>query len=570
MQDAGKKSPVSLALVLAYAVLAAANASVDLQNGLEVRGLVLDSVNGKPVSDVRVTLIRRDIGGQQILNVATVTDDSGAFLLLAPSVGEYSLSVSKAPYSFGEYGRNPLTRSVPQWFRVSGPTSGLVVRLWHGPKISGKVIDEHGQGLAGASIHVMYPAVLGTARVLKTRMQGITDARGEYAIQLITSGEYFIAAFPASPSGGPARSPQYYPGVRTADAASAVVLAASESRTDVDFRLNSEPGFLISGFVDLPGDLVGTNSMELHRAPVEGPLSDRPVLTTTISRDGSYTFPRVAAGSYEIRFVKYPPPPANAGAPLRFNHGRVPIGPLAPVSDAPTWWFAERVDLIDRDVVVPLKPQAGVRVSGRLVFEGDGTAPNPALFRSRGVYLRALDHRFFAPAQLGPVNEDGSFRTVAVPPGSYVLGMFDSFDGFQLQSVRVGGKEVSGIGFNLDADVDNAVLTFSRQRTTVTGRLLGDTTQTKSVLIWPADQALWTANGSQLGRTYSAVSTDGSYAVQVFPGEYRVVGLTDVSPSNWEQASYLKLLLPFSQVVTVKAGSSATHDPRVVEAPKSR
>lgn len=143
---------------------------------------------------------------------------------------------------------------------------------------------------------------------------------------------------------------------------------------------------------------------------------------------GTFSFPPVPAGSYEIRFVRYAEPASTTvpqGA-IRYNDERFLPSRLAPVPAGPTWWTAERVDLVDKDVTLAVQLQPGVRVTGRAVFEG-ADKPDAVSLSTRGIHLRSVDYRFFRPFQVGSVREDGPSATMSVPAGRYVLGMLDAF-----------------------------------------------------------------------------------------------------------------------------------------------
>jgi len=344
-------------------------------------------------------------------------------------------------------------------------------------------------------------------------------------------------------------------------------LAKSQS-TSIDFRLRRERGFIVSGRIELPADLEGTNSVDLFPVSDTEWLTSFPIATTPVSALGAFSFPPVPAGAYEIRFVKYAELPRNAvrdGA-VRYNDQRIPPERLAKVPEGQTWWAAERVSVTDDDVTVPLRLNPGVRVSGRIVFVGSADQPDSAVLPTRGVYLRSVDHRFFRPFQVGSALEDGTFTTVEVPPGRYVLGMrgllrgSPTFDGYQLESVKVHGQEVAGVSFELTHDVRDATLTFSSRPTVLMGFVSGQPGDQRSVLVWPDKQVLWTGRGTELGRLESTATIDGSYRLLLFPGSYRVVALEGLPPPDWESSDYLRSLGRLSEQVIVPAGQTTVHN----------
>ncbi len=547
----------------------ATSAGTQVKPGIEIRGTVIDAIDNTPVEGVSVTLIRRVLVGQQVLNEMTVTDDRGAFALWAPSVGEYSLSAAKLPLAFGEYGRDPFVGS-PRWFSVSGRTTGIIVRLWKAPQVRGRVLDENSQPLAGVTVRVIRTSALGDGRALKIAGAGSTGVDGTYSLRVLSPGWYLLAAVPRLSLSGPARPVQYHPGVTHAGAAAPIELVKGRSAT-VDFRLSRWRGFTVGGIVELPSDANGSNSIDLFDVSDPEYPPDFPVATSSVSDLGAFSFPPVPAGSYEIRFVRYAAISGNAprdGA-VRYNNQRFLPERLARVPEGQTWWAAERITVLDRDVTLPIQLIPGVRVSGRVVFTGPGDKPDPAELPNRGVYLRSVDHRFFRPYQVGSVGEDGTFETVSVPPGKYVLGVLgpfsghETYDGYQLESVRIDGREVSGAAFDLSRNVRDAVLTFSSRPTILSGTVSGVPGEQRCVLIWPDSETLWTARGTDLGRFASVLTVDGPYSVPLFPGSYRLVALEGVRPWDWDSTDNLRRLLRVSEQVTVLAGQTTVRNLRL-------
>jgi hypothetical protein len=334
----------------------------------------------------------------------------------------------------------------------------------------------------------------------------------------------------------------------------------------IRFRLQRERGFMISGVVQVPPDLTPPHSLDLFDVSSEELPSDFPVATASLTKLGTFAFPPIVPGSYEIRFVGYPrlSPTAMRDGTVRYNDQRLFPERLAKIPEGQTWWATERVTIADKDVTVALQLRPGVRISGRMVFEGPGEKPEPRLLPTRGVYLRSVDHRFFRPFQLASAMEDGTFVTMAVPPGRYVLsvpgpfGAEQSYDGYQLESVKVEGRDVAGVSFDLNRDVKDVVLTFSSQPTVLTGSVSGKPGQQRFVLVWPEDEALWSGRGTQLGRVAFTLTADGAYRLPVFPGSYRVVALEGVPPGDWESTRYLRSLFGVSERVTVPRGQTIT------------
>jgi hypothetical protein len=555
------------AVFLVIITLFTAAALTQSSQRIEIRGTVINGVDGRPVDGVRVTLIRRVPTGQDILNEEATTDDRGTFVLWAPGTGEYSLAAYRAPKAFGEYGKDPYSGS-QRWFSVSGRTTGIVVTLWEAPKVNGLVLDENDQPLAGVTVRTLKASVLGGRQVLKTVTAGVTGTNGAYSLQINPPGRYLLVAVPRFSASGPARSLQYHPGVPIPGAALPIDFKKGQLVDATAFRLERQRGFVISGTIELAPGAEGANSVDLFDAGSEDLRCDFPIATARVSNEGVFSFPMVVAGAYDIRFVRYATLSAKTikdGA-VRYNDQRFLPQRLASPPGEQTWWATERVNVLDKDVSISLRASAGVRISGRMVFKGLRERLDTAILPTRGVYLRSIDYRFFRPFQVGSARQDGTFATSAVPPGQYVLGMLDAvkdyqgYEGYQLESVTIEGREVAGLSFELTHDVSDAVLTFSSQATELVGVVSGAPGQQRFVLAWPEDEALWTGTGTQLGRVSKALTADGAFTMSLFPGNYRVVALTGVPPENWESSSFLRARIRDSERVVLPSGQKVVRN----------
>jgi Carboxypeptidase regulatory-like domain len=550
-----------LAMLFVTAVLSARPQQQREARTLEVSGRVVDAVNGTPVEGVRVTLL-----AQKAPAVSTLTDEHGRFVLQAPGPGQYQLSGSLHSRAFALYGADPFSGD-PAWFSLSARMTGVVLKLWHVPHVSGTVLDEHDQPVAGALVIVMRPTTLGNRHLVRESFRGPTNAAGRYSLDVITPCRCLVLVVPHLTQAGPAQPPQYYPGVRSAAAASPVDLVQGQSAT-ADFHLHPERGFVVSGAVQLPPDFEGKDYVDLFDLSSPDSPSRIPAAHVAISPYGAFSFPLVSAGSYEVRFLRYAAhaPDDVLDGVVRYDDQQLRTERLAPVPAGPTWWAAERVTVVDKDVTVSLPARPGVRVSGRVVFEGPGTPPDPSLLPTRGINLRSVDYRFFDPFQVARAGEDGRFRTVAVPPGEYALGMVgpfgasDPFPGYQLTSVRVDGREVGGVSFTLDHEVTNAVLTFSSHPTEIRGSVSERVNEHAFVIAWPVDERQWSGRGTEMGRVVLTRVTNGTYRLPVFPGAYRVAAVAGEPPRDWQATDYLRSLAGGAERVEVTVGQSAVRN----------
>src|SRR3954466_11894399 len=117
--------------------------------GGRISGRVLAADNGRPVKRARVFATAAELpGGRGML-----TDDSGVFDLTELPAGRYTLPVSKSGFVALSYGqRRPLQAGTPLQLGDGQQLKGVDFRLPRGGVITGRIVDEEGEPLAGATV----------------------------------------------------------------------------------------------------------------------------------------------------------------------------------------------------------------------------------------------------------------------------------------------------------------------------------------------------------------------------------------------------------------------------------
>ena len=125
----------------------------------------------------------------------------------------------------------------------------------------------------------------------------------------------------------------------------------------------------------------------------------------------------------------------------------------------------------------------------------------------------------------------------------------------------------------LDAPIDiqpnqtqtTAEIAFSDHVSQLSGHLqnaLGGAAPDYSIVVFPADQALWTAHSRRIQSVRPAV--DGGFAfVNLPPGEYRLVAVDDIEPGQWDDPSILQQLVPSSMTLSIADGQAKIQDVKV-------
>lgn len=501
-----------------------------------ISGTVLDE-NNEPLVGAPVRALRRDYvaGRRQLTDVGSDnTDDRGQYRIGSLEPGEYVivLPVTKRPSIDAML--DGLRSSLPAGGR---PASVFAVRM-----------ESTGTGSA--------PMVFTTSSD-----DGVPDAgTDENGFPLTYQTEYFTGALSASQ-------------------ATAIPLEAGDDRAGVDFRLTPVRSLSVSGTVIGPDGPAANVQIQLIPSDAQDLVS--PIETASTSTDGSgrFEFTGVPAGQYKLVAQRTPRFAGGGGRDMSFTSaegGRVMItrevvvGRLATAAelpDQPTLWAEVPVAVSQQslaELTVPL--QEGLKVSGTVSFLGSAEQPTAEARSGISISLEPADGRTAGLTSVarGRVDETGTFTTIGVPAGKYVLRVSGAPQGWSLRSALFGGRDITESAVTLAADSATGVaLTFTDRPSSVNGNVrdaLGNADATASVVLFPVDPARWVDTGSQPRRLQSVrVGQDGSFTVpEVPPGEYHVIALSDSAPRSWQAPTYLQELARSAQQIRVGDGETRT------------
>jgi protocatechuate 3,4-dioxygenase beta subunit len=209
-----------------------------------IRGRVLAADTGAPVRHARIEL--EDGDHRMVLTV--LADGEGQFAFTSVSAGMFTLAAAKPGYVrtlFVAQGDASGGRTNPASIRVAeGATvEGLEVYLAKAGAIAGRILDESGEPVIGASVTA--DSVGGGERI---SARGETDDLGQYRIGGLPAGRFVVSVdapaavlfsqtvFSRGPGARPGgRARIYYPGTDDASQAQPIEVLTSEQRTNVDF-----------------------------------------------------------------------------------------------------------------------------------------------------------------------------------------------------------------------------------------------------------------------------------------------------------------------------------------------
>ncbi|HKB10697.1 MAG TPA: carboxypeptidase-like regulatory domain-containing protein [Vicinamibacterales bacterium] len=212
-----------------------------------IRGRVVAAASQDPIRNARV------VAAADRESTPVLTDAEGRFSIVGLSAGAFRVTASKAGFAAAAAGAaTPGAAGRPIVVTAGAIVDEVTIALERGAAISGVVIDEGGEPIAGASVMVERADAPVTNRMLQTRV-GMTDDLGQYRVGSLPAGRVRVSIF-ASPrdlvmlpngggllQAGPAddRDRIYYPGGPNAQRGEPIVLQPGDEKRGVDFAVAS-------------------------------------------------------------------------------------------------------------------------------------------------------------------------------------------------------------------------------------------------------------------------------------------------------------------------------------------
>jgi hypothetical protein len=584
-------------------------------------GQVLDATTGVPVSEAIVRLTMPKYPEDPTTPKGRVmADGEGRFFFTDLHPGEYFLQATKDGYAPGTYGQRRAEGQSQLLSLAEGERlTDVTLRVWKHGVIAGTVVDEAGEPVVGVAVRALVKNVV-AGRPRHGNLQSFaepiatTDDRGMFRLSQLVPGTDVVlvpstqttvpAAFleapdatlrsdlffagvpevallgqprtqqvgdvalmtsnrvlvppPLSPAGRMAVYPTtYFPAAATAGTATPIALAAGEERSDVTISIRPVPALRLSGRLVTPdGSAPPPTTIRLAGAAmtdvvtmglVSGP--DHVGLETVSGMSdasGRFTLLGVPQGDYVLTHAN------------RFLSRAIQQG-------QPAYWISERVTVGAEDVsdlIVTLRP--ALRVGGRIEYRSDASTPPPP---NPGIVFETPFGdlgQFAAEVTRGTTP---TFSTVAAG-GQYIARPYDSSAWF-VQSVTLGGKDITDRAFDLQTDATSLVVTYTDRPSKVSGTVTdeqGAPRPTAVVVTFPVDPQRWSGYGAFPRTLKSALTTrSGVYTINHLPpGDYYAIALEAADIDGWMDPDTLETLAGQATRLTVAAGdASKTLDLRV-------
>jgi hypothetical protein len=575
----------------------------DSMTGLIV-GQVVDGESERPIAGAIVAL-NGPPSGSGAAHPFILTGSDGRFVFRALRRGSYDILGSKPGYVAGAHGRTrPAGPSVPLQLADGERNGDAIIRMWKQASISGTVVDEAGERLIGVRVQAYRRTVVSGRRRYVPAASALTDDRGVYRVSTLIPGDYIVGAVarqtvvPLSMAGeigfltpggvtasviGAQRAsagsmlqvrdaalilgggapipppvengrlatypPMFHPNAPTGDSATVISLRPGAEYLSADLQVKPVPAVTISGYVGGPEGPVTMTPLRLVAANTIDISLDDDATSTMTDRSGRFTFPAVPSGHYNLRLQR---------GMLRPS---VSMEPNALIwTDLPLSVGNEDID----NLVV--EAQAGVRIGGRIDFEGK--APPP--FNRVSVTIEPAD----PPSAMGNTvirtrtNDAGEFESQPLPGGRYYVRVQNSPSGWMFKSATADGHDVVDTPMNVSADARNVVVTFTDRWSGIRGIVQNaqGPDATAAVVILPTDTDTWGSSGANPRRVrLIRPSKTGEYSANLPAGEYYVIAVPDAQTADWQDPVFLDAASRAAVRVSIAEGERKSQDLRTRE-----
>lgn len=496
-----------------------------------IEGIVSDTISHAPIPKAQVSLTL-PMGGP----VTAVTDGSGRFAFRNLPAGNYWLNATKPGYQppqvfMGIEGNSPILLGADE------QKKDVEVPLLPSGSIRGRIVNQEGSPVRHCAVTAVQPAYERNRRTLRGVAGATGNDRGEYRLETLPPGRYFVfahcqaelpAPHPLLPRGDPRTPhetylPRFYGGGVDPSTATKLTVAAGASLDNVDFEMVRTPAFTLR--VTVSGSDAESNAgIILQLLPANRLMRNLMPYAVFVDAQNKFEIRAVIPGSYLLF--------ATTQNPSRFTARTVEVGAAPP-------------DPLE------LTLSAGSELKGSLQFDCDDRPP----FENGEVMLGPLEGPAFLSQPRARIDKDGAFALTGVMPGRWRLIV--SAPGFP-KSASLAGQPVSPYNFQLAAGATGPLRIVMGCKTadlsvSVSGAPAG---RPVAALIYPEDPERLGAGLERIGVATGSAQIDfGAHPI----GRYRVLA-TDIQ-NPWpilERPDLLKALEARIGGVDLTEGARAT------------
>ena len=511
------------------------------------------SVSGKTVTStgqpIKKTILTLrwvgPIGSEQLISkpYSATSDVEGNFIFEAVDPGRYMLSADRPGYQRQTYGsRRPNGSGGTVLALTSGQTmSALNIVLAPQIVISGKVLDSDGDPVGRTQVRAMRSMFYNGKRQIVPTGSASTDENGEYKLQNLGPGKYYVSAgaprdqffgqgsrsaAATPPAGQPAKQEEalvttYYPGVTDPTAATLIELVAGRDRPGTDITLRKSPVFHVRGKV---AGQVSTDRSQFRVSvmPRSSIFMDFTTgASSAIAKDGTFDLSPVPSGSYSLILMN------TMGMFKAFGSVPVEVG-------------NQNVDDLTLTAEAPFDLSGQVKtekVANAATGSKDKEKPTPGPTR---ISLDPVDGMAINVPN-AVTKEDDTFVLTSVAPGRFRVNVYSLPEGSYVKAIRFGDQNVLEGGLTIPPGGGSTPLeiTLGVNAATLAGSVENDGKPVPSVTV----TLIPDPPAPDRRDLYKQSNTDqnGHFTVSsIAPGKYRVYAWNDLEQGNQFDPDFLK------------------------------
>jgi hypothetical protein len=535
----------------------------DPQKGTSiVRGNVLAAETGTPLRRALVNVRSADgrSGG-----VAT-TDAQGRFEIKELLGGRYTITAQKAGYVTTSYGQRRAEQPGTPLELLEGQIADKVtLSLPRGGVITGRVVDEFGDPIAGAQVNALRFRFVNNGRRLMPTGNVQSDDLGNFRIFGLAPGNYYVSAGLRSQnmmgmnmSGGSMSSnvegyaPTYFPGTPNAAEAERIVVRVGRDTTDISFALTPTRLVTVSGrAVSSSGEPYVQAFISAMPAERYGAMTMGLGMNNAMTRpDGTFQLSGVAPGTYNLS--------------LRPNMGGGRFDGNAEFANL-------KIAVGQDDLINVLLVSSRGAVARGVVVSDDGSAL-PVRPPQVSIFAQPIDPDTMSMG-MGPnqpkVSDDLTFEIPGLSESRLIRANLGGTMDWTLKAVYHRGQDVTDtpIDFVPGRDVEGIEIVFTRKRTELSGTVTNDRGEVDTdatVLVFSSDRERWTAM-TRFVRT-ARPAQDGRYNMRGMPPhDYLAVAVRNVEMGQWQDPDFLESVRDQAVRVSLGEGETKVQDLKVAK-----
>ncbi|HYT76842.1 MAG TPA: carboxypeptidase-like regulatory domain-containing protein [Vicinamibacterales bacterium] len=508
-----------------------------------IRGKITNS-EGRPLRRVQVRLSGESLPDGRNAS----TNGLGQYEIRDLPAGRFTLNATRAGYLSVAYGQSrPGEPGRPIELSDAQVLDKTDLVLPHTALISGHILDEAGEPLAGATVLVMQMRFFnGRRRLLPVRGNAITDDTGQFRLSGLEPGEYYVQAssretwegdpperqmlgflptfFPSSPNVGEAQRVRVRTGQEAAGTDISLLPGKVGHISGTVFNSQGQP--LAGEGVNLGVEIHGENFMSMSSAQ-----------STKVNPDGTFMFRNIAPAEYHL----------NVRTPATM--------------DRPSEAANLIVSLVGGDVEgLSIVTSAAGGLTGRIVVEGESALPTPLTKLS--VRPLPVDRdtaiNILGVPDNGRVRDDGTFELKGIV-GSNRLGVGPLPEGWAIRRIEQGGRDYTTAPIDGQGQAIDGIMIVLTDRFPLISGVVKDEKGIAvggTMILFPEDSSLWVEDL----RTIRTARPDqsGLFTLRsVRPGDYFGIAVPTVRNNEWNDPEYLESLREHATRISVKEGDKA-------------